>query len=248
MEFVIVSFIFVLGICLGSFYNVVGLRVPKKESIVSPGSHCTSCNYTLKPYDLIPILSYIFLKGKCRKCGTRVSVKYPIFELLTGLIFVGLYLVNEGDLVTFAFQSFFISVLLILTISDFAYHLIPDKILLSTFPLLVPIGIWLSDETIGSHLLGGIVFFGGLLLIAYLTKGGMGGGDIKLFGLIGLTMGLTDTFIVFFIACLVGSVVGISIKLVKKDTKVIPFGPYIAIGVLFTLVYGEVFWNFIINR
>lgn len=247
MEAIICVFIFVIGLCLGSFYNVVGLRIPKKESIVLPGSHCVNCNYELKAYDLIPVFSFLFLKGKCRRCQTTLSWMYPMMELVTGVAFVWSYLMSDNWL-TFGFWALLISVMVVLTVSDLAYHLVPDKILLAVFPILVPLGIWVSDEAMGSHLLGGAIFFGGLLFIAFITKGGMGGGDIKLFGLLGLTLGLTNTFVVFILACFTGAIVGYIIKFVKKGTKVIPFVPYIAIGVFFTLLYGDVIWNVIINR
>ena len=136
MGIVIGVFFFLYGIVLGSFFNVVGLRVPKKESIVSPPSHCTVCNRKLGVLDLIPVFSYLFLKGKCRGCGTKISPIYPIIELVTGILFVLSYamLGFSGELII---SILFMSLLVIITVSDIAYMLIPNKVLLPFAIVLV---------------------------------------------------------------------------------------------------------------
>lgn len=247
----IIVFIFIIGLCIGSFLNVVGLRVPKKESIVFPGSHCTKCEHKLKAYELIPFFSYIFLRGKCRKCKEKISFEYPLFELLTGLVFVFLFM-NTTNIVQFIFYALLMSVMIALTISDLEYRIVPNKILIYAFSVLVPlgvyVGIFIEQNSYLSHLLGGVIFFVSLLLLAVITKGGMGGGDIKLLSLIGLALGLKKTFLIFFIACTVGAVIGIIVKMFKKDSSVVPFVPFICVGVLIVLIYTEPIWNLLFNR
>lgn len=247
---IVLIFVFVFGLSIGSFLNVVGLRIPNKESIVSPGSMCPTCHYHLKPYDLVPVFSYLFLGGKCRKCKAGISVKYPAMEFLTGVSFVLIYLFATS-LTEFIFQLLLLSVMIALTVSDLEYRLVPNKILIYTFIILVPFGIYVNvfigEHTILEHILGGLVFFFGLLLVSVITKGGMGGGDIKLLGLLGFTLGIKETFILFMIACFVGAIIGIIIKLFKK-TKVLPFVPFICVGVLVTFLYSEEIWRFLLNQ
>ena len=136
MEIAYTVFAFIFGLVFGSFYNVVGLRVPKKESIVSPPSHCTNCNRQLTALDLIPVFSYVFLGGKCRSCGVKISPIYMVTELVTGLLFAFAYW-QIGWQPELAVALFFISLLVIINVSDIAYMLIPDKILLFFGPLLI---------------------------------------------------------------------------------------------------------------
>lgn len=242
MGIVIGVFFFLYGIVLGSFFNVVGLRVPKKESIVSPPSHCTICNRKLGFLDLIPVFSYLFLKGKCRGCGTRISPIYPIMELVTGILFVLSYamLGFSGELII---AILFVSLLVIITVSDIAYMLIPNKVLLPFAIVLIGLRLIIPLEPWWDSFLGAIVGFGVLYLIAVVSKGGMGGGDIKLFFVIGLVLGTTSTLVTLFLAAFIGSIVGlIVLKRTGQGRKTpIPFGPSIAVAAVISYFWGADF-------
>lgn len=240
MTWVYVVLFFILGTVLGSFYNVVGLRVPKQQSIITPPSHCVKCDKRLTALDLVPILSYILLRGKCRRCGVSISPIYMCTELATGILFALAYL-HIGLERELLVSLLFISLLVIINVSDIAYMLIPDKVLLFFLPLLV-IGRALSPlEPWWNSLVGAVLGFGLLLFIAVLSKGGMGGGDIKLFFLIGLVLGALQTVLTLFLAALLGLVVGgILLKLRKQGRKTpIPFGPSIAVAALVVYFFGD---------
>ncbi len=240
MELISWLYIFMLGLVLGSFFNVVGLRLPKGKSIIFPRSHCSSCNQTLKILDLVPVLSFGLVKGKCRTCGVKISFMYPLIELASGLLFLAAWF-TYGWSWEFAAAVLLISMLLILTVSDLMFMIIPDKILvffailIFSFRLtVVPLEPWwemLAGAGLGFFL---------LLLIAVISKGGMGGGDIKLFAVLGLFFGLEKILLVFFLSIFSGALfgcLGILTGQVKKRTP-FPFGPYIAAGSLITLFFG----------
>lgn len=237
-------FIFLFGLVFGSFYNVVGLRVPQKESIVHPPSHCPKCQRRLTTLDLVPVLSYVFLGGKCRGCGNKISWVYPVIELMTGVLFAFAY----GQLgwgIELIVALFFISLLVIIVVSDLAYMLIPDKVLVFFLPLLA-IGRVLSPLTPWwDSLVGAVVGFGILYIIAVLSNGGMGGGDIKLFFLIGLVLGTIDTLLTLFLAAVIGMIVGITMLSKNKQGRKtpIPFGPSIALAAVIVYFYGDVLIN-----
>lgn len=237
MDFIIYLYTLTLGLVLGSFFNVVGLRVPKGESIVRPRSHCPNCKRTLSARELVPVFSYLFQKGKCKGCGMKISPIYPFFEAATGGLFV------------YAFYHFgfhwetivawiFISLLVIIFISDIHYMIIPDKVLLFFAPILLLVRYTIAPlEVWWDPLLGATIGFTLLLAIAIISKGGMGGGDIKLFAVIGIVLGWKGVLLAFFLSTLIGSIIGIIGLATKKieRKKPIPFGPFIVIATL--LVY-----------
>ncbi|WP_144513962.1 A24 family peptidase [Bacillus sp. FJAT-22090] len=239
---------YIYGLIFGSFFNVVGLRVPKGESIVRPPSHCTVCDRNLTSIDLVPVFSYLFLKGKCRGCGTKIHWIYPVMELVTGLLFALAYY-QLGFSLELIVALLFISLLVIITVSDIAYMLIPDKILLFfIIPLIIarvfsPLTPWWDSVA------GAVIGFGVLFLIALVSKGGMGGGDIKLFFVIGIVLGLTNTLLTLFLASVIGTVVGIIVlRKAKKGRKTpIPFGPSIAIAAILTYFYGNSLVDWYVN-
>ena len=233
---------FIYGIIFGSFFNVVGLRVPKKESIVSPPSHCTKCNRRLRPLDLIPIFSYLVLRGKCRGCGQKISPVYPLIELVTGVLFAFSF-IRLGFSFELIIALLFVSLLVIITVSDIAYMIIPDKVLLP-FAIAFLILRWLIPTSPWwDSLLGAAVGFSILYLIAVVSKGGMGGGDIKLFFVIGLVLGTVNTLLTLFLASLIGSVVGIYVlKKTGKGRKTpVAFGPSIAAAAVISYFFGADF-------
>lgn len=240
MEWLIGGFFFLYGITFGSFFNVVGLRVPVKESIVSPPSHCTTCDRRLTVLDLVPVFSYVFLGGKCRGCKQKISAIYPLMELVTGVLFVWAY-VALGFQWELAVALLFLSMLVILTVSDLKYMLIPNKVLLP-FGVAIFVLRFVSPLTPWwDSLLGAAVGFGVLFLIAVVSKGGMGGGDIKLFFVIGLTLGTLHTLLTLFLASLIGAVIGIIfLKRTKQGRKTpVPFGPSIAVAAIVAYFYGS---------
>lgn len=228
------------GVLFGSFYNVVGLRVPKGQSIVSPRSACPTCGNQLKSLELIPVLSYLLQGGKCRVCKTGISPIYPIIELLTGVLFATAPLVVgwSGELII---ALTLISLFIIIFVSDIAYMIIPDKVLLVFAGIFLLERLFIPLTPWWDSLLGAAIGFGLLLIIAVVSKGGMGGGDIKLFALIGFVVGVKILLLAFFLSTLLGAVFGLfgmALKLVKKG-KPIPFGPFIAIGTLLAYYFGD---------
>lgn len=239
MEILYMTLFFIYGIVFGSFFNVVGLRVPKKESIVSPPSHCTSCDRKLVALDLIPVFSYLFLRGKCRGCGAKISPIYPFIEFVTGGLFMLAY-VTLGFSAELVVALIFISLLVIITVSDIAYMLIPDKVLLPFAIVLVVMRMVSPLTPWWDSLLGAVIGFGVLLLIGVISKGGMGGGDIKLFFVIGLVLGTLQTLLTLFLAAVIGTIVG-SIILRRKGQgrkTPIPFGPSIAAAAIISYFWG----------
>lgn len=238
-------FIFIIGLFIGSFLNVCIYRIPREESIVFPSSHCTKCNTRLKPYDLIPVFSYLAYGGKCKSCRERISLQYPIIESLNGLIYLLLYL--QFDL-TIHFVFFAILSSLLTTISGIDYHhqIIPDGLVL----IGVVIGVFyigylklMTPQTITliDHIVGGLVGGGVLLLLAIASKGGMGGGDIKLMAMFGLWLGWRLSLLTLFLSFVMGGIVGVLFLLLKLKGKkdAIPFGPFICLGGMASLLYGE---------
>ncbi|MBP2240591.1 leader peptidase (prepilin peptidase)/N-methyltransferase [Cytobacillus eiseniae] len=232
---------FIYGLIFGSFYNVVGLRVPMKESIVKPRSHCPKCNHILGPLELIPVVSYLIQGGKCRRCKAPVSPLYPVMELVTGLLFAAAPLII-GWSYELIIAWTLISLLVIIFVSDFSYMLIPDKVLLVFTGLFLVERIFLPLSPWWDSAAGAAVGFILLLFIAIISKGGMGGGDIKLFAVIGFALGVKLVLLSFFLATLFGALfglVGMLLGKVKKG-KPIPFGPYIAIGTIVAYFFGDV--------
>ncbi len=232
--------ILLYGLLLGSFYNVVGLRIPLKQSIVKPRSRCPYCQHTLRPYELIPVVSYLLQGGKCRRCKAPVSFLYPAVELATGLLFV-LAPLLMGWTLELIIAWTLISLMIIVFVSDIKYMIIPDKVLLVFAVIFLLERIFLPLLPWWDSLLGAAAGFFLLLFIAVISKGGMGGGDIKLFAVIGLALGTKLVLLTFFFATLFGAVFGIVGMLIGKveKGKPIPFGPYIALGSLTAYFFGQ---------
>jgi prepilin signal peptidase PulO-like enzyme (type II secretory pathway) len=232
---------FIYGLIFGSFFNVIGLRIPKKESIISPPSHCPNCDTRLTARDLIPVLSYFLNGRKCRTCKTSISPIYPVMELITGILFAGLYY-KYGFTWELLMAILFASLLVIITVSDLAYRIIPDKIVFPFLGLFLILRFFIHPaESFISHLIGMVLGFGIFLLIATISRGGMGGGDIKLFAVIGLYFGYPLLLLTILLSTLLGSIYGILLIVGKgagRKTEV-PFGPFIALGSLCALFFGS---------
>ncbi len=238
--------IFIFGLVLGSFYNVVGYRVPNNMSIVFPASHCPNCNHKLRFYELIPVLSFVFLGGKCKKCKKRISFFYPFFELLTGICFLLSYLVF-GISIEFFISITFLSTLIIISISDLKYYIIPDEVLIvGTILLLIEmiINCIINDVSFFNGLfmpiLSGAGSFAILFLIkilgdAFFKKESLGGGDIKLLFVIGLVIGFDMSLVSIFLASFIALPVSV-VQLVKKNDNVVSFGPYLSLAAAIILL------------
>ncbi|MBB3108728.1 leader peptidase (prepilin peptidase)/N-methyltransferase [Paenibacillus phyllosphaerae] len=244
MTIAIAIYLFILGLACGSFYNVVGLRVPAKQSVVHPPSHCTSCGTQLRRRDLVPVLSYVLSKGKCRHCGAGVSFVYPLGELLTGLLFAGMYL-RFGFTLDMLMGLLLVSLSVIITVSDLKYQLIPNTILLAFLPFLAVLRVYHHDLPLWEYLLGALVGGGVIVLVILLSRGGMGLGDAKLLAVLGLVVGYKLILIALFLACLVGTLIGgplLALRIVKRKQP-IPFGPFLALGTLLAYCYGDQLLN-----
>lgn len=242
--------LFVFGLIIGSFSNVIIHRLPKNESIVSPGSKCPKCDHKIKWYDNVPLISYLFLGGKCRNCHTRISLRYPLVEGLMGLLYLFSYQwIGLG--VPLIFTILFITIGIILIFIDLDYLIIPDVFVISILGVGIAnlIYIWINQggEKVFSYLLGMVFGFFLLLLVrvagyAYYKREALGLGDVKLMGASGLFLGLEKILLTILVASIIGAVVEsilIALKFKKKDTE-IPFGPYLIIGLFISLFFGKV--------
>ncbi|WFA04003.1 A24 family peptidase [Bacillus sp. HSf4] len=234
------AYLFLSGLVLGSFFNATGRRIPGKISLIFPRSSCPVCRRKLTSLELIPVLSYLFLRGKCKGCKSPVSILYPAVELLTALLFVlaGLRFKSPGELLL---MLALFSLLLIVLVSDIAYMVIPDAILCFFLPffvigrMLVPLEPWYSGLTGAAA---------GLLLpfiVKLFAKDGIGGGDVKLFAVIGFVLGARLIFPVFFISAAAGTLLGFAGMIAGKvkGSEPIPFAPAILIGTVIVCFYGE---------
>lgn len=241
-------FAFIFGTVIGSFINVCIYRIPKGESIIYPPSHCPRCGYHLRPIDLIPLLSYILLRGRCRKCSAPISSRYLFVELLTGVIFLLAFL-KFGF--TFDFLAAVILIICLLTsaLIDLEYQIIPDRVVLPTAVIGLLLTLLLHRENLSDRLLGLAVGGGTILLVVVLSRGGMGGGDIELFTTVGMYMGLRLTALAVLLSFIFGSIAGLILILLKykKMKDAIPFGPFIALGSIVSLFMGQELINLYFN-
>lgn len=234
----IYAIVFLYGIVIGSFLNVCIYRIPKKENIATERSHCMSCGTQLKWYDLVPLFSWLFLRGKCRYCGTKISVQYPLVEFTNGIGYVWIFVVNG-----FNFESILyclcVSALLALSIIDLRTFEIPVAFNWFIFILGVVRAIY-DFENIVTYLIG-MVAVSGFLFICYLVTGGrgIGGGDIKLMAAAGLLLGWQNIIVALFAGCIIGSVIHITLMIVLKKERMLAFGPYLSLGIFIAMLYGK---------
>jgi len=237
---------FVFGAAFGSFLNVCICRLPERRSIAWPRSSCPRCGKRLAPRDLAPVLSYLALGGRCRYCREPISIQYPIVELATGLLFATVVAVHGVSLVSLKYLIF-VSLLVVVAGTDINTRLIPNAV---TYPgmavgfilsLFIP-GISFLQSIVGLLVCGGVVY-----LLAWASKGGMGGGDIKLMGMMGAFLGWDAGLLALFVGALLGSVVGIArIALGKQKRRdPMPFGPFLAVGGLISAFFAPSILSFI---
>lgn len=246
MKILIYCSSFFYGLLIGSFLNVCIYRIPRKESIVWSRSHCMSCGYQLAWYDLIPLFSYIGLRGKCRKCHERISLQYPLIEALNGSLYLFI-MVKNG----FNFESILYclatSALIVLSVIDFRTFEIPFGI--NFFLFLLGLLHMLSDLSHWSTYVIGFFSVSGFLAILYvITRGrGIGGGDIKLMAACGLLLGWKLIILALFAGSILGSIIHITRMKISKIEHMLAFGPYLSAGIFLAMLYGNEFWNWYLS-
>lgn len=250
----------VLGLVIGSFVNVLIYRIPEGKSIATPPSGCMKCGTRLKPLDLVPVFSYIFLRGRCRYCGAAISPRYPAVELLTAVVYAVLF-GNFGITPAFFAYAFLMTILIAVLFIDYDHRIIPDELVLTglaggaavfVYNLLKPGVLPYGDEKWWTPLLGMVAGSGILMLVAiagsliFKTEDAMGMGDVKLLAPIGVFLGWKLGLAALFFSVLIAGVVSLLLMILrikgKKDT--IPLGPFIVAGTFITIMWGWdiIFW------
>ena len=250
----LISIIF--GAMIGSFLNVCICRLPKEESIVKPGSHCPRCKTPIRFYDNIPLMSYLLLRGKCRYCQASISIQYPIIEAVTALCSFFLF-ITFGASLSFIYYFAFVAALIVITVIDLYYQIIPDVISLPGIGIGLLGAFIIPRITFFESLIGIISGGGSLFLVAtvyqwFFKREGMGGGDVKLLAMIGAFLGWKAVILTILLSSFIGSIIGVIVMLIKgKDFKyAIPFGPFLALGAVISLFFGDhlINWYLYINR
>jgi leader peptidase (prepilin peptidase) / N-methyltransferase len=262
----IAAIIFLFGLVIGSFLNVCILRIPNSKSIVLPPSHCPSCGTSIKPYDNIPVVSWLVLAGRCRKCKVRISAMYPMVELGTGLLFVACYLVFGLNAEALKW-AIFGALMIVLTVTDLRERILPDKVnfvglglglLLSFFTRPVDgTATWLANHvfaypppdavlSFGDALIGAGVASGLLWLVAegyFRARGreGMGLGDVKMMAMAGAFLGLQRALLTILAGSLLGSVIGIAVIAIGRKGRdfELPFGTFLGAGAMLVVFFGS---------
>lgn len=238
MTIVFYIIIFLYGIVIGSFLNVCIYRIPKKEDIVKVRSHCMNCGYKLEWYDLVPLFSYLFLKGRCRKCKTKLSVQYPLIEAVNGIMYVVIVLINGANVESLLY-CLLASALLTLSVIDFRTYEIPIGINIFILALgLIRVATDYSDWL--NYLIGLFCVSTFLAVIYYASKGrGIGGGDVKLMAVCGLVLGWKLIILAFFIGCILGAVIHVARMKISGESHVLAMGPYLAAGIFISMLWGS---------
>ncbi len=238
--------VFLYGIIIGSFVNVCICRIPKKESVVKVRSHCESCGYQLKWYDLVPLFSYLCLGGKCRKCRAKISVQHPIIEVLNGFLYI-LVLSVCGLSIESLLYCLAGSALLALSVIDFRTYEIPVGF--NIFIGALGIVRVITDYTNWSLYLIGFVAVSAFLYVLYIISKGraIGGGDIKLMAVCGLLLGWKLIILAFFIGCIMGSVIHVIRMKISGEEHVLAMGPYLSMGVMTAALWGNTFLNWYLD-
>ncbi len=230
---------------IGSFLNVCILRIPDKNSIVFPPSSCPACHHRLGVLDLVPIVSYLFLKGKCRYCKSEISNRYITVELLTGLLLSFLFIKYNVSIVFFKYIVL-VCILIVVAFIDMDFMIVPNEIII--FGLMAGVIFCLIDfsipnliSTVSALFIGSGVF----LLIAVVSNGAMGGGDIKLMGVIGLFLGIKGILLTIFLSFFIGAIVSVFLLYfkIKSRKDYIPFAPFIACATYITILFGDQILN-----
>jgi leader peptidase (prepilin peptidase)/N-methyltransferase len=233
--------IFLFGLLIGSFLNVVIYRLPEGQSIATPPSHCPKCNTQLKPKDLVPVFSWLALGGKCRYCKTKVPVRYALVELLTGCFFLFTYW-KFGLQWSLLVWLVFVSVMIAVTFIDLDHQIIPDELNIFLLIVFIVANLFLTFVPWKDGVFGALAGSVPLFLIVLLTGGaGMGMGDVKLMFVVGLYLGLWNTVLALFLSFIFGGFFGVLLLVTKiKGRKdAIPFGPWLVLGTLTAIYFGQ---------
>ena len=251
-ERLLYALVFVFGAIIGSFLNVCIVRIPKNQSIVFSGSKCVSCGKGLSAIDLVPLLSFLWLRGKCRRCGALVSWRYFIVELLTGLIFVMLFTRFGFEWRTIIY--FILSgILIVASFIDYEHRIIPNGLIIAGFAVVLPANVFgmnisFVDGVYGFIAGAGILGVIALISLLLLKKEGMGGGDIKLMAMAGLFIGWEITLLSLMLAIYAAAIVILLLivfKVLKRGDH-IPFGPFLSFGVTISLLFSNeiIYWYY----
>lgn len=232
------ALVFIFGLIMGSFLGVIIDRLPKKAPIATGRSRCEFCNRNLSPLELIPIISYFNQGGKCRQCKTKLSLRYPLLELITGTTYLLGYM-KFGYSIDLVFALIFTSILIIITFIDIDTMIIYDRFHIIIMLIGIIAAILLNKNYI-NVVLASLIISVPLLIIANLT-GGMGGGDIKLMFASGIYLGINNIIVAFIISVILGGIYGMLTLVGKKHKRsdAIPFGPFLCIGLFTALIYGQ---------
>ncbi len=234
------AFAGVFGATIGSFLNVVAYRLPRKQSLVRPGSRCPGCGTAIKPYDNVPVVGWLLLRGRCRSCGMGISARYPLVEAITAALAVAVVLVEHSAAET-ALGLVLVAVLVPVALIDFEYRIIPNKITLPAAIAAVAMGAALDLHGVPEQLIAGAGAGGFLLVFVLAYPRGMGMGDVKLAAVLGLFLG-RSVAVAILAGVLAGTVVGAAVMArvgVEKGRKTaVPFGPFLALGGLIGLFAG----------
>ncbi|HQA82855.1 MAG TPA: prepilin peptidase [Syntrophales bacterium] len=241
----------IVGAVVGSFLNVCIWRIPREESVVFPASHCPACSRPIRFQDNIPMISYLILGGRCRDCGERISLRYPLIEALTAGMAVLLFW-KYGLTLKLAAAFLFTAALIVITFIDMDYQIIPDVISLPGIPLCFLAAVFVMEVPF-LDALAGILVGGGILYVIAVgyewiaKREGMGGGDIKLLAMLGAFFGWKSLLFIVLCSSLAGAVIGITLMVIKgQDMKyAVPFGPFLALGAVLYFFFGEPFLNFL---
>jgi leader peptidase (prepilin peptidase)/N-methyltransferase len=244
MRFASSVLVTMFGAVVGSFLNVCIYRLPLRKSVMWPGSQCPSCGAAVKPYDNVPIAGYLWLRGRCRNCRAPISIQYPIVELVTGVVFLGAFLLFDSPLILIQ-RLLFACAMIVLFVIDLEHRILPDVITLPgivvgfLFSLFLPPG-W-RDSLIGIVLGGGSLWLMGELYFRVRHEEGMGFGDVKMLAMIGAFLGWKLMLLTLVLSSLLGSMIGVAmIALNRGDMKyALPFGTFLAIGALVAAVVGD---------
>lgn len=238
--------IFLFGIVIGSFLNVCIYRIPAGESLSKKRSHCMSCGYQLRWFDLIPLFSYLFLGGKCRKCKAHISAQYPIIESLNGALYVLIFIIN-GWSIDSVIYCLLTSALIVLSVIDFRTYEIPIGVnlfilALGLIHLIFHLGDWVTYGI-------GLVAVSGFLWIIYQVSQGtaIGGGDVKLMGAAGLLLGWQTAIVAFLLGCIVASVIHLIRMKVSNAEHKLAMGPYLSVGIFMAALWGSQFLNWYLS-
>ncbi|MCR5609244.1 MAG: prepilin peptidase [Lachnospiraceae bacterium] len=246
VDIIIGIFIFMYGIVIGSFLNVCILRIPAHESLSKKRSHCMSCGYQLKWYDLFPLFSYLFLGGKCRKCGAHISKQYPIIEAINGVMYVIIVMVNGYNYESVIYCLLF-SALLTLSVIDFRTYEIPIGI--NIFILVLGVIMTIIDyKHWYEHIIGFFAISIFIYIIYYVSDGkAFGGGDVKLMAVAGLVVGWKIVILSFFIGCIVGSIIHVIRMRLSDEGSMLAMGPYLSIGLTIGILFGNSILNWYLS-